>query len=94
MRPRGDETMNVAEAMQLIQETLKLTIMLASPMLVFGIIAGLLVSIFQTVTSIHEMTLTFVPKILAVVVGLFIFLPWILQKIMSFTTHLFLSAGR
>jgi flagellar biosynthetic protein FliQ len=40
------------------------------------------------------MTLTFVPKILAVVVGLFIFLPWILEQILSFTTQLYLSAGR
>jgi flagellar biosynthetic protein FliQ len=86
--------MNVAEAMHLIQETLKLTIMLAAPMLIFGIVAGLLVSIFQTVTAIHEMTLTFVPKILAVVVGLFIFLPWILQKILGFTTQLYTSAGQ
>ncbi len=86
--------MNVAEATQLIQETLKLALMLAAPMLVLGIIAGLLVSIFQAVTSIHEMTLTFVPKILAVVVGLFLFLPWMLNQLLSFTTRLIGSAGR
>ncbi len=86
--------MNIAEATQLIQETLKLALMLAAPMLVLGIVAGLLVSIFQAVTSIQEMTLTFVPKILAVVVGLFLFLPWMLNQLLSFTTRLLGSAGR
>jgi flagellar biosynthetic protein FliQ len=55
------------------------------PMLGLGLVVGLAVSIFQSVTSIQEMTLTFVPKILAVLLGLLFFLPWILDNMMSYT---------
>ncbi|MBW2645641.1 MAG: flagellar biosynthesis protein FliQ [Deltaproteobacteria bacterium] len=67
------------------QEAIKTTILTAAPMLGLGLIVGLAVSIFQSVTSIQEMTLTFVPKILAVLLGLLFFLPWILDKLMTFT---------
>ncbi|MBM3317127.1 MAG: flagellar biosynthesis protein FliQ [Candidatus Eisenbacteria bacterium] len=80
--------MNATEAIQLFQQTLMLALMLAAPMLLFGLIAGLLVSIFQAVTQVHEMTLTFIPKILAVVLSLFLFLPWMTGKIVDFTTML------
>jgi flagellar biosynthetic protein FliQ len=82
--------MNVNEATLLMQETLKLALMLAAPMLLMGLGAGILIAIFQAVTSIHEMTLTFIPKILAIVVGLFLFLPWMVQKLLIFATGIFL----
>ena len=63
-------------------------------MLLFGLVAGLVVSVFQAVTQIHEMTLTFIPKILAVVVGLVLFLPWMLNMMMTYTANLWLSAAR
>ena len=50
------------------------------PMLGLGLMVGLAVSIFQATTSIQEMTLTFVPKILAVLLGLLYFAPWMLEK--------------
>lgn len=81
--------MGSMEATLLLQSTLKLALMLAAPMLLLALAAGLLVSIFQAVTSIHEMTLTFIPKILAVVLGLFLFLPWMVNKIIAFTTEMF-----
>ncbi|HPA15573.1 MAG TPA: flagellar biosynthesis protein FliQ [Desulfobacterales bacterium] len=55
------------------------------PMLGLGLIVGLLISIFQATTSIQEMTLTFVPKILAVFFGLLFFAPWMMEKLITFT---------
>lgn len=67
------------------------TLMLALPMLGLGMIVGLIISIFQSVTQIQEMTLTFVPKIIAVMMGLMLFGPWMLTKLMNFTEHIFTS---
>ena len=64
------------------------TLLLSAPMLGFGLIVGLLVSIFQAVTQINEMTLTFIPKILAVAAALAIFLPWIVNTLVDFTVNL------
>ncbi len=66
-------------------EALKVTLLISAPMLGFGLVTGIAVSIFQAVTSIQEMTLTFIPKILAVVLSLLIFFPWLLQTMLSFT---------
>ena len=70
-------------------EAIKVTLLFAGPILIFGLVAGLLVSIFQAVTQIHEMTLTFIPKIVAVVVAILIFFPWMLRVITTFTENLF-----
>ena len=56
--------------------------------IIFSLVVGLIVSIFQTVTSIQEQTLTFVPKIIAVFVGLMIFGSWILTNLTEFVTTL------
>jgi flagellar biosynthetic protein FliQ len=69
----------------LAQEAIKVTILVAMPMLGLGLIVGLAVSVFMATTQIHEMTLTFVPKILAVMLGFLVFLNWILQQLISFT---------
>ncbi|HDD44876.1 MAG TPA: flagellar biosynthesis protein FliQ [Candidatus Desulfofervidus auxilii] len=71
------------------QETLKITLLISAPMLLAGLIAGVLVSLFQAVTQIHEMTLIFVPKILAVVVALIFFSPWMLRLMLDFTIRIF-----
>lgn len=71
------------------REALMLTIMVAGPLLLSGLIVGLIISIFQAVTQIQEMTLTFIPKILAVALSLLLFLPWIINKLTDFTTHMF-----
>ncbi len=68
------------------QEAIKTTILVAMPMLGLGLAVGLLVSIFQAVTQIQEMTLTFVPKILIVMFGLLFFANWMLEKLISFAT--------
>lgn len=71
------------------REALTLTIMIAGPMLLFGLIVGVSVALFQAITQIQEMTLTFIPKILAVAAALLIFLPWMINMATDFTRHMF-----
>ena len=63
-------------------------IIIAAPMLVAGLIVGVTISVIQTATSIQEQPLTFIPKIVAVVVSLILFFPWMMNTILSFTTEL------
>ena len=86
--------MTLTEAVALFKQALWMTVMLSAPMLIFGLVAGLIVSVFQAVTQIHEMTLTFIPKVLAVVAALVLFLPWMLSQMTTYTTQLYLSAAR
>ncbi|MDY6843648.1 MAG: flagellar biosynthesis protein FliQ [Thermodesulfobacteriota bacterium] len=72
-------------------EALKVVACLTFPTLCFGLIAGLLVAVFQAATQIHEMTLTFIPKMVAVVVALIIFAPWMLETLLNFTSNLFMN---
>ncbi|MEE9518452.1 MAG: flagellar biosynthesis protein FliQ [Candidatus Adiutricales bacterium] len=73
------------------REAIMLTLMLALPLLGLGLIVGLSISIFQSVTSIQEMTLTFIPKIIAVLTALMIFSPWMMEKITTFTRTLIIN---
>jgi flagellar biosynthetic protein FliQ len=75
-------------------EAIKVTILLSSPMLLAGLVVGLLVSIFQSATSINEMTLTFIPKMLAVAAALIFFFPWMMQTIVTFTEQMFLNMNQ
>ena len=71
------------------REALTVTILVAAPMLAFGLVIGLIISVFQAVTQINEMTLTFVPKILAVALALLIFLPWMINMLTDYARHMF-----
>lgn len=71
------------------REALMLTLMVSGPMLGFGLIVGVTISIFQAVTQINEMTITFVPKIVAVAVALLLFLPWMMNSIIDFTNRMY-----
>jgi flagellar biosynthetic protein FliQ len=73
------------------REAITLVLLVSGPMLVFGLVVGLAISIFQAVTQVHEMTLTFIPKIVAVAFALILFLPWMISIITDFTTRLFES---
>ncbi len=70
-------------------EAIKTTMLLAAPMLLAGLGVGLLVSIFQAATSISEMTLTFIPKMLAVAISLIFFFPWMMQTMITFMETVF-----
>lgn len=73
----------------LAKEAIFLTILVSMPMLGLGLVVGLAISIFQATTSIQEMTLTFVPKILAVFFGLLYFAPWMLEKLIVYSERIF-----
>jgi flagellar biosynthetic protein FliQ len=77
--------------LQLGRGALEITLILAGPVLLFGLIAGLIVAVFQALTQINEMTLIFIPKIAATVLAIALFGPWMLQKFLNYTTALFES---
>ena len=70
-------------------ETFKLALYLALPALLVGMFSGLAVSIFQATTQINEMTLSFIPKIIAVIIILIITMPWMLNMTIDFTQRMF-----
>lgn len=73
----------------LAREALIVMLLVSAPMLMSGLLVGLIISILQAITQVHEMTLTFIPKIIAVALSLLIFLPWIISKMVDFTNHLY-----
>ena len=80
--------MTEGQVLDVAKEAIYTIIICSAPMLIISLVVGLIVSIFQTVTSIQEQTLTFVPKIIAVFVGLMIFGSWILTNRTEFVTTL------
>jgi len=78
--------MNPEFAIELVKSLMLQAVALAAPVLVTAIVVGLAISLFQAVTTIHEQTLTFVPKALAVVGVLVLLLPWIMRSLLEFTT--------
>jgi len=73
------------------KEAVTMSLLLSAPMLGFGLFVGLIVSIFQAVTQVQEMTLTFVPKILAVMLAIILFLPWMMNLFVDYTTNIFVN---
>lgn len=70
------------------RKTLLMVLILSGPMLILSLVVGLIVSIFQAATQINEMTLTFIPKLLAMGIALLVFLPWMLQLFKGFFVEL------
>lgn len=73
----------------IFMDAIKTAILLAAPMLISGLVVGLLVSLFQAVTQLNEMTMTFIPKMLVVALALLMFFPWMLQLMIDFVNNLF-----
>ena len=89
--------MSQGQVVGLIREALFITLLLAGPVLLVGLVTGLLVSVIQTATSIQEQTLTFVPKIIAISLVLVVLGPWMLTNIVEYVGRLFVfisSLGR
>ena len=78
--------MNPEFAIELLKNMIYQALALAAPILLTAMVIGLAISLFQAVTSIHEQTLAFVPKALAVVGVLLLLLPWIVRSLIEFTT--------
>lgn len=78
-------------AIEVLNQAIKVTLMLSAPMLIGALLVGILVSIFQAVTQINEQTLSFIPKILVIIATLVIFSPWMMETMVTYTRDLFLS---
>ncbi|MFP4032451.1 MAG: flagellar biosynthesis protein FliQ [Desulfococcaceae bacterium] len=74
-----------------LMEAIKTALLLAAPMLLAGLAAGVLVSMFQAATQINEMTLVLIPKMIAVGLALLLAFPWMLQVFLSFTQNLIIN---
>ncbi|MGE6258765.1 flagellar biosynthesis protein FliQ [Heyndrickxia sporothermodurans] len=86
--------MNSDMVISLAEKGIYTTLIVAGPLLLVALIVGLLVSIFQATTQIQEQTLAFIPKIVAVLVGLVIFGPWMLSHILSYAADIFSNLTR
>ncbi|MHC1712939.1 MAG: flagellar biosynthesis protein FliQ [Solidesulfovibrio sp.] len=75
----------------LSRQAIELALFLALPMLGVSLVVGVVISILQAATQIQEMTLTFVPKILAMFIALLIAFPWMMDKMLNFTRELFMN---
>jgi flagellar biosynthesis protein FliQ len=75
--------------LQIFGDFLKTTLLLSAPALIVSMGVGLVISIFQAATQIHEMTLVFVPKVLAIMIVLLVLSPWLMNTAVTYTTALF-----
>lgn len=73
----------------IMAETIRVTLMISAPVLLVGLVVGVVISLLQAVTQVQEMTLVFVPKIVACLVVLVAALPWMINLLVSFTHNLF-----
>ena len=75
----------------LATQAMTLAVEVAGPMLIAGLVIGLVISIFQAVTSIQEQTLTFIPKIIALAVIIVVLGPWMLRQVVDYTENFYQS---
>jgi flagellar biosynthetic protein FliQ len=73
------------------RQAIEVTLLVSAPMLGLGLLVGLMISLFQAVTQIQEMTLVFVPKIVAVLLALVIFSPWMIRTLVGFASRVFMD---
>jgi flagellar biosynthetic protein FliQ len=80
--------MSIDQATDLIRNALLLVLLISAPMLLIGLVVGIIISLLQAVTQIQEQTLTFIPKIAAMVGAAIILMPWIGQRLTEYTTFM------
>jgi flagellar biosynthetic protein FliQ len=83
--------MNATEAITIAQGAVTMALLIATPLLLVGMVVGLFISLFQAVTQIQEMTLTFVPKIFAVMLTIMFLASWMVTKLVDYTHDLITS---
>ncbi|HNX59095.1 MAG TPA: flagellar biosynthesis protein FliQ [Spirochaetota bacterium] len=86
--------MTDAMVIQLLREAVMITLIISAPIMAVGMIVGLVVSIFQTTTSIQEQTLTFVPKIVAICAASIFFAAWMIHMMVNYTRNLFMMISK
>jgi flagellar biosynthesis protein FliQ len=80
--------MEIGEALDMGREALLMVLIIAGPVMGIGLIVGLLISLFQSMTQLHEQTLTFVPKIVAMVGVALVLVPWLTDQLLEYTRGL------
>ncbi|WP_026692476.1 flagellar biosynthesis protein FliQ [Peribacillus kribbensis] len=86
--------MNSEFVISIAEKGIMTVLLVCGPLLLLSLVVGLLISIFQAATQIQEQTLSFVPKIVAVLIGLVFFGPWMLSHMLSYTTEIFSNLTR
>lgn len=76
---------------EVTNQAVKVTLMLAAPMLLGALVVGIVVSLFQAITQINEQTLSFIPKILVIVMAMVLLSPWMMETMTSFTKDLYVG---
>jgi flagellar biosynthetic protein FliQ len=83
--------MEPGQAVDLVRHTLILAVTISAPMLLVGLVVGIVVSLLQAVTQIQEQTLSFIPKIVAMVAAAILLAPWTAQRLMDYSREMFTS---
>jgi flagellar biosynthetic protein FliQ len=86
---QGWESMSPEQASELIRDTLLLAMVISAPMLVIGLVVGIIISLLQAITQIQEQTLTFIPKIVSMVLAAIALMPWMSHRLMQYTIDMF-----
>jgi flagellar biosynthetic protein FliQ len=81
--------MDLAQASDLVRETLTLALVISAPMLIIGLVVGIVISLLQAVTQIQEQTLSLVPKLAAMVGAAILLMPWIGHRLMEYAANMF-----
>lgn len=80
---------NLEQAIDLGREAVMMMLVISGPILVLGLLVGLIVSLFQAVTQLHEQTLVFVPKIIAMAAAGVLLMPWMARRMIEYSAELF-----
>jgi flagellar biosynthetic protein FliQ len=86
--------MSLEAVLSLAEKGIYTILMVSGPLLLLALVVGLIVSIFQATTQIQEQTLAFIPKIVAVLVGIIFFGPWMLKQLLTYATDIFSNLNR
>lgn len=81
--------MNVTDVLEIAQSALWVVLKTAGPVMMSGLAIGLIIALFQALTTIQEMTLTFVPKIVVILLSIVLFLPYMISTLIEFSATLF-----
>jgi flagellar biosynthetic protein FliQ len=82
--------LTVEQAIDLLRDAMLVTLVIIGPILILGMVIGLIISLIQAVTQIQEQTLAFVPKIFAMAIAVIFVMPWMFQRLIEYTRHLFM----
>lgn len=81
--------MDLDHATDLVRQTLILAMIISAPMLIIGLVVGVIISVLQSLTQIQEQTLTFVPKIAAMIAAAVVLMPWLSHRILEYSAVMF-----